>query len=94
MATDRVQIKEFLDIASEQMKFWMDSIDVEALSTAKKLILDAEANKNRVHVTGIGKPGHVEVMQHLCFPVLQLRHMSCTEQRLYTEAQDRSFREM
>ena len=88
MATDREQIKEFLDIASEQMKIWMDSIDVEALSTAKKLILDAEANKNRVHVTGIGKPGH------LCFPVLQLRHMSCTEQRLYTEAQDRSFREM
>ena len=59
MATDREQIKEFLDIASEQMKIWMDSIDVEALSAAKKLILDAEANKNRVHVTGIGKPGHV-----------------------------------
>ena len=59
MATDREQIKEFLDIASEQMKIWMNSIDVEALSAAKKLILDAEANKNRVHVTGIGKPGHV-----------------------------------
>ena len=47
MATDREQIKEFLDIASEQMKIWMDSIDVEALSAAKKLILDAESNKNR-----------------------------------------------
>lgn len=59
MATDNEQVKEFLDIASGQVQKWIDSIDVDALSAAKKLILDAEANNNRVHVTGIGKPAHV-----------------------------------
>lgn len=59
MATDKEQVKEFLDIASGQVQKWIDSIDVDALSAAKKLILDAEANNNRVHVTGIGKPAHV-----------------------------------
>ena len=46
MATDREQVKEFLDIASGQVQKWIDSIDVDALSAAKKLILDAEANRN------------------------------------------------
>ena len=59
MATDKEQVKEFLDIASGQVQKWIDSIDVDALSAAKKLILDAEANNNRVHVTGIGKHAHV-----------------------------------
>ena len=36
MATDREQIKEIsLTLLPEQMKIWMDSIDVEALSAAK-----------------------------------------------------------
>ncbi|MDO4262135.1 MAG: SIS domain-containing protein [Eubacteriales bacterium] len=59
MATEREQVKEFLDIASGQVQKWMDGVDVEALTAAKKMILEAEAAKNRVHVTGIGKPGHV-----------------------------------
>ena len=38
---------------------YVESIDFDALSAAKKLILDAEAKGGRLHVTGIGKPGHV-----------------------------------
>ena len=93
MATDREQVKEFLDIASGQVQKWIDSIDVDALSAAKKLILDAEANNNRVHVTGIGKPAHVATL-HPFFPVPELRLTSCTELRLYTEVQDRFARVM
>lgn len=59
MVSEREQIKEFLDIARSEITKWEDSIDVESLTSAKDLILKAEENKNRVHVTGIGKPGHV-----------------------------------
>lgn len=59
MATDKEQVQEFLSIAKESVDKYVAGIDFEALSAAKQLILDAEAKGNRLHVTGIGKPGHV-----------------------------------
>lgn len=59
MVSEKEQIKEFLDIALGEIADWAAEIDVEALTAAKNLILNAEADKKRVHVTGIGKPGHV-----------------------------------
>lgn len=59
MATDMEQVQEFLSIAKESVDKYVAGIDFEALSAAKQLILDAEAKGNRLHVTGIGKPGHV-----------------------------------
>lgn len=59
MKTEKEQVKEFLDIEANELKKFADEIDSEALSAAKNLILEAEANRNRIHVTGIGKPGHV-----------------------------------
>lgn len=59
MKTEIEQIKSFLDIEFNELNKFRETIDVEALSIAKNLIMSAEANKNRVHVTGIGKPGHV-----------------------------------
>lgn len=59
MKTVKEQIKDFLDIEFEELKKFADSIDDQALESAKNLILEAEKNHNRVHVTGIGKPGHV-----------------------------------
>lgn len=56
---EQQQIKEFLDIESTQLKDFTDNIDYEALVQARDIIIQAEQNKNRVHVTGIGKPGHV-----------------------------------
>lgn len=59
MVSEREQIKEFLKIALGEINEWANRIDAAALAAAKNLILQAETNNNRVHVTGIGKPGHV-----------------------------------
>lgn len=59
MKTEKEQVQEFLDIALGEVKKFTDNIDTNALAAAKELILEAERNHNRVHVTGIGKPGHV-----------------------------------
>lgn len=59
MKTDKEQVEEFLAIAKESIDAYVAGIDHEALSAAKQLILDAEAAGGRLHVTGIGKPGHV-----------------------------------
>lgn len=59
MATDKEQVQEFLSIAKESVDKYVAGIDFAALSAAKQLILDAGAKGNRLHVTGIGKPGHV-----------------------------------
>ncbi len=59
MATDKEQVQEFLGIMHESIDKYVEGIDFEALTTAKQLILDAEAKGGRLHVTGIGKPGHV-----------------------------------
>ena len=59
MATDKEQVQEFLSIAKESVDKYVAGIDFAVLSAAKQLILDAEAKGNRLHVTGIGKPGHV-----------------------------------
>lgn len=59
MATDKEQVQEFLSIVKESVDEYVAGIDFAALSAAKQLILAAEAKGNRLHVTGIGKPGHV-----------------------------------
>lgn len=59
MADDKEQVEEFLSILKPSLDEYVSSIDFEALSKAKRLILDAEKSGARVHVTGIGKPGHL-----------------------------------
>jgi len=59
MEKEKEQIEKFLGIELSEIKKLADEIDVDSLKKAKDLILEAEANKNRIHVTGIGKPGHV-----------------------------------
>lgn len=56
---EQQQIKTFLDIETNEIQHFIDQIDEASLINARDLILEAEHNKNRVHVTGIGKPGHV-----------------------------------
>ena len=58
METNKV-IKEFLDIEFSEIQNYINHIDYSAIEKAKDLILAAEAKNNRLHVTGIGKPGHV-----------------------------------
>ena len=59
MSIDQTQINEFLSIVDEELTTYFKHIDYDALSKAKELIVTAQENNNRVHVTGIGKPGHV-----------------------------------
>ncbi|MDU5105918.1 SIS domain-containing protein [Clostridium sp.] len=59
MKSENEQIREFLNIEFLELKEFADGIDIDKLTKAKNMILRAEANKNRVHITGIGKPGHV-----------------------------------
>lgn len=52
-------LNAFLAGAREELDYFMEHMDFDALNQAKELILQAEAAGGRVHVTGIGKPGHV-----------------------------------
>lgn len=56
---EQQQIKTFLDIETNEIQNFIDQINEASLINARDLIIEAERNKNRVHVTGIGKPGHV-----------------------------------
>lgn len=56
---EQEQLKAFLTIESTELKAFINQIEYDSLIQARNLILEAEKNKNRVHVTGIGKPGHV-----------------------------------
>ena len=52
-------LKQYLDILSKETKKIINDVDYNSLAAAEKLILEAEENNNRVHVTGIGKPAHL-----------------------------------
>jgi len=52
-------LKDFVSISNEGMQALIKEISIDFYEKAVKLILDAEKNGNRVHITGIGKPGHV-----------------------------------
>lgn len=51
--------KLFLNNIREELDKYIKDVNLEAVEKAANIILDAEAKGNRVHVTGIGKPGHV-----------------------------------
>ena len=51
--------ESFLNIVMTDLPAYARSIDLTAIEAAAKLILDAERNGNRVHVSGIGKPAHL-----------------------------------
>ena len=54
-----MEAKEFLLNIKEEVDTSINEVDLQAVEKAADIIQDAEAKGNRVHVTGIGKPGHV-----------------------------------
>lgn len=52
-------LQDFVNISLEEMQELVKGINLEFYNDAVELITEAEKNGNRVHVTGIGKPGHV-----------------------------------
>lgn len=59
MRSDKDHAQRFLDIMSQSLRDYVGAIDYDALAAAKRLILDSEEAGGRLHITGIGKPGHV-----------------------------------
>ncbi len=53
------RIKEFSNLVLTEVASQIEKLDESRFEKAAELILRAEAQGNRVHVTGIGKPGHV-----------------------------------
>ena len=49
----------FLKSAKDSFAAFIDSVDAKAIADASSLILESQAAGGRIHVTGIGKPGHV-----------------------------------
>lgn len=52
-------VEAFLNSAKKNFVEFVDSIDAGTCNAAAELILDSRAGGGRLHVTGIGKPGHV-----------------------------------
>jgi arabinose-5-phosphate isomerase len=52
-------LKNFINISLNEIEDLKNEISLEIYEEAIKLIVDAEDKGNRVHITGIGKPGHV-----------------------------------
>ena len=53
------EIKKFIDNIKVELDKNIDSLDIETIDVAAEIIMESEKNGGRVHVTGIGKPGHV-----------------------------------
>ena len=52
-------LDSFFNIWSKELSGLIGQLNMDTYTGAVKLILDAEAEGGRVHITGIGKPGHV-----------------------------------
>ena len=52
-------LSKYLNCVQRQMNIVIESVDKEKIEKAAKIIIDSEKQGGRVHVTGIGKPGHV-----------------------------------
>lgn len=53
------ELKSFLSNIKEELDKNIESTDIESVRKAAGIILESEKKGGRVHVTGIGKPGHV-----------------------------------
>ncbi len=53
------ELLNFLGNIKEEFDKNVDGVDIESVKKAAEIILESEKRGGRVHVTGIGKPGHV-----------------------------------
>lgn len=52
-------VRRFLSVALKESAETAKTIELPALNRAAELILESESTGGRLHITGIGKPGHV-----------------------------------
>lgn len=55
----KVDYERFAGAAVKTVTKTFETMDCGALEAAANLILDAKANHNRLHISGIGKPAHI-----------------------------------
>lgn len=58
-ADSKQAVQNFLDSAKTEFNTFLGSLSPDTYEAAAALILQAQGMGNRVHITGIGKPGHV-----------------------------------
>ena len=56
---DKKALDNFVSNTKLEVEKTLNNLDYKALDKASKLIIEAKQNGNRVHVSGIGKPGHI-----------------------------------
>lgn len=59
MTIDKKPLSEFLGIVNDEITKFEQKFDFSSLAEACRMILTAEENNGRLHITGIGKPSHV-----------------------------------
>ena len=52
-------VSNFFQSVDTQMNAFLKSLSPDDYEAAAQIILEAQAKSNRLHITGIGKPGHV-----------------------------------
>jgi len=59
VSVSKEALQKYISAELAEVDAFVGQLDFDSNNAAKQLIMTAEKNKNRVHVTGIGKPGHV-----------------------------------
>ena len=59
LSSDQQEAEIYFDILKDEITDFIKTIDYSSLTKAKNLILAAECEKKRIHITGIGKPAYV-----------------------------------
>lgn len=57
--TDKNALKSFLNTTNQELEYILETIKEDNLESAAHLILECEEHNGRIHITGVGKPGHV-----------------------------------
>lgn len=58
-AESKQAVEHFLGSVKTEFNTFLDSLDADTYTAAVELIHTAQEKGNRIHITGIGKPGHV-----------------------------------
>lgn len=70
-------LKKYIAISSEEFNHYIKCIDEETIRKAAELIIAAKRGRNRLHITGIGKPAHVANYAASLFLPQERRRIIC-----------------
>ena len=56
---DNQALQNYINITKQEVENSLNNLDIEAIDKAAEIIKNAKKNNNRIHISGIGKPGHI-----------------------------------